>query len=199
MKLLTRYWRKRIISAARNPQRFDLNGTLAICSILGVSIWGIGLWCRPSPALVNRMPVSLALIINHVMSASTVDLPPLDQRPMLYAELELDGERIRTGLEQTPQIGSSIYPDWALYVDKDAIWIERGHFIDVAIRIFDEDSEDADDKILLTAIAFDPIACLLKIGDAQVDGDRQGSFCSITIPELQGENGQAKITLTADW
>lgn len=199
MKRPMRDWHTKIISTEGKPQRLDLSVKLTVCSILGVSIWGIGTWCRPSPALVNRMPVSLALIINHVTSAPTVDLPPLDQRPALYAELELDGERIRTDLEQTPQIGSSIYPDWALYVDKDAIWIERGHFIDAAIRIFDEDTEDADDKILLTALAFDPIACHLTIGDAQVEGDRQGSFCHITIPELQGENGRAKITLTADW
>ena len=176
-------------------------GTL-VTAVVG-TILGPQEWHRPSAAITSRMPVSLALIVNHVTSGPTVDLPPLDQKPVLYAELTLDGERLRTGTEQTPQIGSRIYPDWALYVEKDAIWIERGHFIDATIRIFDQDDGDADDKVLLAAIAFDPIACQANLGanveDIQLEGDRQGSTCSLTIPELQGENGQAKITLTSAW
>ena len=157
------------------------------------------LWAYPSVALTRRVPISLGLIINRVTAASTVDLPPLDQRPILYSELELDGERLSTGTVETPQIGASVYPDWAIYVDKEAVWLERGHYIDAVIRIFDEDEEDADDKILLTSLAFDPIACRVDIGSTQVEGDRQGSNCRVTLAELQGENGAAKITLTADW
>ncbi|MEM9215550.1 MAG: hypothetical protein AAGD25_14540 [Cyanobacteria bacterium P01_F01_bin.150] len=141
----------------------------------------------------------MALIINRVTSVSTVDLPPLDQKPALYAELQLDGERLRTETEPTPQIGADVYPDWAIYVEKEAIWIEPGHFIDVALRIFDEDFEDADDKILITALAFDPIACQVIVGNTRVEGDLQGSSCTVTIPDLQGENGSARITLRASW
>ena len=167
--------------------------------LLGALIAGGTVWPHSSLAVTGRAPVSLALIINRVTGGSTLDLPPLNQRPFIYSELELDGERLRTGTVETPQIGASIYPDWAIYVDKEAIWLERGHSIDAAIRIFDEDVADADDKVLLTALAFDPIACKVKIGETDVEGDRQGSYCSVTISELQGENGTAKVTLTADW
>ena len=167
--------------------------------ILGVLGWIMQSVNRPSAALVSRGPVSLALVINRVASAPTVDLPPLDQKPALYADLELDGERFRTETEQTPQIGANIYPGWALHVEKEAIWLEPGHFVSAALRIFDEDFEDADDKILLTSLAFDPIACYVNIGDTQVEGDRQGRSCTVTIPALQGENGSAGLTLTASW
>ena len=167
--------------------------------LLGSSmVWG-SVWCYSSIAITRRAPIDLALIINRVTPGPTLDLPPLNQRPLLYSELELDSERLRTGTVETPQIGSSVYPDWAIYVEKEAIWLERGHLLDAAIRIFDQDEDDADDKILLTSLAFDPIACQVTIGEVDVEGDRQGSYCSVTIAELLGENGTAKFTLTADW
>lgn len=187
------------LSLLKRRRGADLGLKLAVVSVFGMGLWVGSLWEHSSSAIVRRMPVSLALIINNVRSGPTVDLPPLDQKPALYAELELDGERLTTGTERPAQIGASIYPDWAIYVEKEAIWIERGHPIAAAVRIFDQDTEDADDKILLTALSFDPIACQVAIGDAQLEGDRQGSFCRITIAELLGENGQANITLTADW
>lgn len=189
----------RICPHGHPGSRHDWNPVGFPIVLLGALIAGGAAWLHPSLAVTGRAPVSLALIINRVTGGSTLDLPPLNQRPFLYSELELDGERLRTETVETPQIGASIYPDWAIYVDKEAIWLERGHSIDAAIRIFDEDVADADDKILLTALAFDPIGCKVKIGDSQVEGDRQGSYCSVTISELQGENGTAKITLTADW
>lgn len=152
----------------------------------------------PSAAVTRRLPASFSLIVNRVTGAPTLDLPPLDQRPLLYAELDLDGVQFTTEAVVTPQIGASIYPDWSLAVDKEAIWIERGHPIEATLRIFDAD-DDEDDKVLMSSFLFDPIACEVTVGSTALEGDRVGSACTVVISELRGVNGKARITLAANW
>ncbi|NET50055.1 MAG: hypothetical protein F6K09_15315 [Merismopedia sp. SIO2A8] len=181
-----------LISGLRRYWRYLLPGTVMFT-------FGSVFWADFGVALLRLAPVSVELIINRVTAPPTLDLPPLNQRPTVYAQLELDDQAIVTGTVETPQIGADVYPAWALQVDKDRVWTEPGHPITAIVRIFDQDSDDADDKVLIRAIAFDPFACSAAFGTDLLRGDRVGSLCTVTIPSLQGESGSAWITLTAQW
>lgn len=150
-------------------------------------------------AITRLAPISVEMIVNRVTGAPTLDLPPLGQRPTMYAELGLDAQTITTSTVETPRIGASAYPDWSIQFEKERAWIEPGHPIIASIRIFDQDQGDADDKVVLRAVAFDPVACRVGTGEDAVRGDRVGSRCTLEIPNLEGENGSARITLTAQW
>lgn len=152
-----------------------------------------------TPAITQLATISVEMTISRVTGLPTLDLPPLNQRPTMYAELGLDNETLITNTVDTPQIGASAYPDWSIEFEKERAWIEPGHPIIASIRIFDQDQGNADDKVLLRAIAFDPVACRVGTGENAVRGDRAGSRCTLEIPNLQGENGSARITLTAQW
>lgn len=154
---------------------------------------------NPVLSLVRRGPATLGLTINRVTAAATLDLPPLDQRPTLYATLELDGSVLTTDTNTTPYIGASIYPDWGLTVSKETMWLQRGHLIPATVRIFDQDADDADDKVLLASMLFDPIACHIVMGDDSIDGDRDGRSCSVGLTDIRGENGSVNLTLTSNW
>lgn len=150
-------------------------------------------------AITRLAPVSVEMIVNQVTASPRLDLPPLDQRPTLYAELGLDNESAITSTVETPQIGASAYPDWSIQLYKERVWIEPGHPVVASLRIFDQDQDDADDKVLVRALNFDPIACRVGQGQTAVRGDRTGSSCVLEIPDLQGENGSVRITLTSQW
>ena len=167
---------------------------IGISSMVFPLIWG-----NPSVARLRLAPVTIELTVNRVTAVPTLDLPPLNQRPSLYAELTLDDQSTTTALIDTPQIGASVYPGWSIRVDKERVWVEPGHPIAAAIRIFDQDETDADDKVLLGALLFDPVTCAVSVGDTTVEGDRNNQRCTVTIPTLQGEYGSARVTLTATW
>lgn len=165
--------------------------------VLGLGV--LGILQNPALALTKRGPVTLGLMINRVTATSSLDLPPLDQRPSLYATIELDGRTLTTDTNTTPQIGASIYPDWSITIVNETMWFERGHQISATVRIFDHDPDDADDKVLLTSMTFDPIACRVWIGNVLIEGDRQGRSCSNDLTDIQGVDGSANLTLTSAW
>ncbi|NER00787.1 MAG: hypothetical protein F6K30_29515 [Cyanothece sp. SIO2G6] len=167
--------------------------------VMAAAILGAIATSPQSTAITRIAPISVEMIINRVTGMPTLDLPPLSQRPTMYAELGLDTQTVVTSTVDTPQIGASAYPDWSIQFEKEWAWIEPGHPIVASIRIFDRDQGDADDKVLLRALDFDPVACRIGTGADAVRGDRVGSRCILEIPNLQGENGSARITLVAQW
>ena len=150
-----------------------------------------------------RADVVLQLYVRQVTPSASLDLPPLDQRPAVYAELTLDGQQRVTEAIAPERIGDSIYPNWGLSARRRAALLAPGSATQVIIRAYDRDSEledIVDDKVLLTAIQFDPYACAASINAFEVAGRWQDeATCVVPIDNLEGETGEMAVVLVARW
>lgn len=153
-----------------------------------------------SAQAIGFAPATIQLTINRVWGSPTVDLPPQRQLPDLYAEIDILDQSLTTPTEATPRINEAIYPEWFMSAVSELNWLERGNYIPVSIRIYDED-EGVDDKVLFSDLDFDPFACEVNVGTETIEGVwiNNRSTCVISIPDLQSATGSAALTLSAQW
>ncbi len=154
----------------------------------------------PEPAPTG---VILQLYVLEVTPSPGLDLPPLEQRPAVYAELAL-GNQQRTTLAIAPEvIGDSVFPNWGLSARQDAPRLAPGHPTQIIIRVFDQDSEledIIDDKVVQTAIQFDPYACEASINAFDLTGRWQDDVtCVLPIDTIESEGGTMGVVLAARW
>ncbi|MGB3616280.1 MAG: hypothetical protein WBA10_20985 [Elainellaceae cyanobacterium] len=155
------------------------------------------------PQAPSTAQVTLQLYVRQVTPSAGLDLPPLDQKPAVYAELTLDNQRRTTAAIAPERIGDSIYPNWGLSARRDAPRLEPGHPVQVIIRTFDQDSElddIVDDKVVLTAIQFDPFACEASVNAFDLAGRWQDDVtCVLPIDRVESETGSLSLVLAARW
>ncbi|MGB3495540.1 MAG: hypothetical protein WBA57_22610 [Elainellaceae cyanobacterium] len=179
-----------------------LIGSLGIIGSLGMAIAPSLLVRSPIPSAqaFGFAPVSIQLTVNRVWGNPTVDLPPQRQRPDLYAEIDILGQSLTTPTEATPRINEAVYPEWLMSAVSEITWLERGNYIPVSLRIYDED-EGVDDKVLFSTLDFDPFACEVNVGSQTIAGVwvNNRSTCVVSIPDLQSPTGSAALTLSAQW
>lgn len=158
-----------------------------------------------SPDIEPEGPASvvLQLYVRQVTPSAGLDLPPLDQRPAVYAELSLDGQQRTTPAIAPERIGDSIFPDWGLSARRPSPQLAPGDPAEVIIRAFDRDSEledIVDDKVLLTALQFDPYSCSVVSNAVELVGRWQDpATCVMPINKIEGETGEMSIVLAARW
>lgn len=183
-------------------QRAGLIGSLGLVGSVGMAIASSLLERNPisSAQAFGFAPVSIQLTVNRVWGNPTVDLPPQRQRPDLYAEIDILGQSLTTPTESTPRINEAVYPEWFMSAVSEINWFERGNYIPVSIRIYDED-EGVDDKVLFSTLDFDPFACEVNVGPETIAGVwiNSRSTCVVSIPNLQSSTGSAALTLSAQW
>jgi len=156
------------------------------------------------PARVSSTAqVTLQLYVRQVTPSPGLDLPPLDQKPAVYAELTLDDQQRTTNAIAPERIGDSIYPNWGLSARRSSPQLEPGHPAQVIIRAFDQDSEledIVDDKVVLTAIQFDPFTCEAAINASELEGRWQDDVtCVLPIDSIESEAGRLSVVLAARW
>jgi hypothetical protein len=154
-----------------------------------------------SSAQARNLQLQVQLLVDEVWGNPTLDLPPGNQRPDLYAVLGLDSDEQRTPTVTVPRINSSIFPDdWSLSIVRDPDFLRQDHTVNADIRIFDADAT-ADEKVLLVAMTFDPVACAVDIGDQTFSGQwrNERSLCIVQIPQLASEHGYAAIRIIGAW
>ncbi|MEB3355792.1 MAG: hypothetical protein VKK04_03540 [Synechococcales bacterium] len=153
-------------------------------------------------ALAYRVaPAYLQLAVNQASGKPVLDLPPHNQRPVLYAELALSNEVFVTPTLATPRINESIFPEWVINTAEERLPLEPGHTVEASVRIFDQDEADEDDKVLLAVLRFDPFLCAATLGEQTITGVwiESGSTCIVSVPDVQSEMGTATFTLSAQW
>ncbi|MEO0410181.1 MAG: hypothetical protein AAF289_22775 [Cyanobacteria bacterium P01_A01_bin.135] len=158
---------------------------------------------EPPASEALRPSVVLQLYVRQLTPSAGLDLPPLDQRPAVYAELSLDGQQRTTEAIAPERIGDSIYPNWGLSARRPAPQLAPGDAAAVVIRAFDRDSEledIVDDKVLLAALEFDPYTCEAVTNAVALTGRWQDeATCVLPIDTLEGETGEMSIVLAARW
>ncbi|MGJ3244542.1 MAG: hypothetical protein ACFE0I_00490 [Elainellaceae cyanobacterium] len=157
-------------------------------------------WLICSANAQNGAALSVDILIQEVWGSPTLDLPPGNQRPDLYAVIQLANQRLVTPTLTIPRINHRIAPNWTLSTPYTLDPLRQNHEVVADVRIFDADS-DADDKVLLTALYFEPTLCQVRVGEQQFTGqwtnDRQ--TCTVPIPQLTSERGAIVLTLSARW
>ncbi|MGF1496575.1 MAG: hypothetical protein ACFB8W_07075 [Elainellaceae cyanobacterium] len=161
----------------------------------------LGLGVADAASAYRVAPAYLQLAVNQAFGEPALDLPPHDQRPVLYAELTLGTDVVITPTLATPRINESIFPEWVINTAEERLPLEPGHSVEAAVRIFDQDETDQDDKVLLTVLRFDPFLCAATLGEQTIAGVwiEAGSTCIVSIPDVQSEMGAAAFTLSAQW
>ncbi|HHP7244508.1 MAG TPA: hypothetical protein ACFE0H_07465 [Elainellaceae cyanobacterium] len=157
-------------------------------------------WLIHSAGAQTGAPLSVDILIQEVWGSPTLDLPPGNQRPDLYAVIQLANQRLVTPTLTIPRINYRIAPNWTLSTPYTLDPLRQTHEIVADVRIFDADS-DADDKVLLTALYFEPTLCRVRVGEQQFAGQWENNrqTCIVPVPQLTSEMGAVVLTLTAQW
>lgn len=154
----------------------------------------------PPPSPVE---VTLQLYVLQVTPSAALDLPPLEQRPAVYADLTLGDQRRITPAVAPERIGDSIFPNWGLSARRTSPPLAPGRPTQVIIQVFDRDSEledIIDDKVVQTAIQFDPFACEAAINAFELVGRWQDDVtCVLPIDTIESEAGSMAVVLAARW
>ncbi len=169
--------------------------------VLSCLVWMLLISVLPrSTAQARNAPLTVQLLISEVWGNPTLDLPPGNQRPDLYAVLRLNGEEHRTPIVTVPRINAAIFPDWAFSTVREPDFLRRDHTMQADIRIFDADAT-ADEKVLLAALEFNPVTCAVTMGEQAFAGRwRNGrSRCVVQIPRLTSAQGYVALQLIGDW
>lgn len=158
----------------------------------------------PAPAPPpSPVEVTLQLYVLQVTPSAALDLPPLDQRPAVYADLTLGNQRRITPTLAPERIGDSVYPNWGLSARRASPRLGPGQPIQAIIQVFDQDSEIEDiidDKVVQTAIQFDPFACEASINAYELTGRWQDDItCVLPIDTIESEAGSMGVVLAARW
>ncbi|MGF1513374.1 MAG: hypothetical protein ACFB5Z_06730 [Elainellaceae cyanobacterium] len=151
----------------------------------------------------NSAEVTLQLYVLQVTPNAGLDLPPLDQQPAVYADLTLGNQQRTTPAIAPERIGDSVYPNWGLSARQRSPRLESGYPTQVIVQVFDQDSEledIIDDKVVQTAIQFDPFACAASINAYDLAGRWQDDVtCVLPIDTIESDRGTMGIVLAARW